>query len=429
MKSVVVEASTVAKAIETAWLKAEKPEEFFTKVLQEHTSGFLGFGAQKAKIVFFFKNSQKSDSLFPVVLKQKEYASFFGNSHLKTPQSLNLIDAELNKNVDLGGQHKKKPHNNQNNQQKSKQNNNASAHTKTTENQLGSKPVLHKTPHADKNLQSQGVKQVNIQHPKSAAGIAADKKSATENQLNKPKMQVSLQAPELKKESAVQKTASIDTKSAIVQDVTKVLKKIQTQKIVANVSRATHSTHSKSLVQPDHVSPSKSRTESEVLAKSTANVSRPMHKTMPKQVTAKFESYEDFINSTTGIPAEKTSAAAKSIVVAPKTESFASTNKSMHEVSELAKTTTEVLAGAVSSKEKEVFLKEELVVSAPQVAPVVSQVSGSSTTPRVPLKLKRRPLTTENPGVSGITRSSEKKSSGSLSGITKNDDMHKEEKE
>ena len=49
MKSVVVEASTVAKAIESAWLKAGKPEEYFIRVLQEHTSGFLGFGAVKAK--------------------------------------------------------------------------------------------------------------------------------------------------------------------------------------------------------------------------------------------------------------------------------------------------------------------------------------------------------------------------------------------
>ena len=71
MKSVVVEGSTVAKAIESAWLKAEKPEEFFVRVLQEHSSGFLGFGGQKAKVVLFFKNNHKSDSLFPTVLKQK----------------------------------------------------------------------------------------------------------------------------------------------------------------------------------------------------------------------------------------------------------------------------------------------------------------------------------------------------------------------
>ena len=384
MKSVVVEASTVAKAIESAWLKADKPEEFFIRVLQEHTAGFFGFGAQKAKIVLFFKNSQKSDSLFPIVLKQKEYTNFFGNSHLKAPQSLNVVDNDLNKSVVLGSQHKKKPHNNQNNQQKPKQNNNASTHTKTTENQVGSKPVLHKVPHADKNLQSQGVKQINIQHPKAAL----DKKALTENQVNQPKMQVSLQAPELKKESAVQKNVAqrIEQKEDVVKDVTKVLKKIQTQKIVANVSRSAHSNHGKSLVQPD-----------EALAKTTANVSRPVHKTMPKQVTAKFESYEDFINSTTGIPAEKTVTAPQA--VAPK-----------------------IIVETIS--------REELVVSVPQVTPVVSQVQVSAaTTPRVPLKLKRRPLVTENPGISGITRSSEKKNSDSLSGITKNNDTDKEEKE
>src|SRR3990167_7298225 len=102
MKSVVVEASTVAKAIELAWQKAGKPEEFFIRILQEHTSGFLGFGAQKAKIVFFFKNVQKSDSLFPVVLKQKEYATLFSNDKLKAPSQLNVVDSELNKNVSLG---------------------------------------------------------------------------------------------------------------------------------------------------------------------------------------------------------------------------------------------------------------------------------------------------------------------------------------
>jgi len=55
MKSVVVEASTVAKAIEIAWLKAEKPEEFFIRILQEHQVGFLGFGAQKQKSFYFLK--------------------------------------------------------------------------------------------------------------------------------------------------------------------------------------------------------------------------------------------------------------------------------------------------------------------------------------------------------------------------------------
>lgn len=110
MKSVVVEASTVAKAIELAWQKAEKPEEFFIRILQEHSSGFLGFGAQKAKIVFFFKNAQKSDSLFPVILKQKEYANLFDNDKLKVPSQNNVIDNELNKNISLGQKKKQHPH-------------------------------------------------------------------------------------------------------------------------------------------------------------------------------------------------------------------------------------------------------------------------------------------------------------------------------
>lgn len=123
MKSVVVEASTVAKAIELAWQKAEKPEEFFIRILQEHSSGFLGFGAQKAKIVFFFKNSQKSDSLFPVVLKQKEYANLFDNDKLKAPSQLNVVDNDLNKNISLGQKKKQHPA-----QQQAKQKQNQPSH-------------------------------------------------------------------------------------------------------------------------------------------------------------------------------------------------------------------------------------------------------------------------------------------------------------
>lgn len=110
MKSVVVEGSTLAKAIEAAWVKAEKPEEFFVRVLQEHSSGFLGFGAQKAKIVLFFKNSTKSESALPTLLSQKEYASFFNNKQLKNPEQINIIDTQLNKN---SVQQPKQPHHKQ----------------------------------------------------------------------------------------------------------------------------------------------------------------------------------------------------------------------------------------------------------------------------------------------------------------------------
>ncbi len=178
MKSVVVEASTVAKAIEIAWLKAEKPEEFFIRILQEHVSGFLGFGSQKAKIVLFFKNTHKSDSLFPIVLKQKEYASFFGNKNLKHPTELNVVDHELNKNIALGSHPKKKQHNNQQtNQQKAKQNNQSSdmslrqSHNPIVNNKtLSVKPVQSSQNVVAGNkpqaqvVQGQSVKQIKIQN-------------------------------------------------------------------------------------------------------------------------------------------------------------------------------------------------------------------------------------------------------------------------
>ena len=78
----------------------------------------------------------------------------------------------------------------------------------------------------------------------------------------------------------------------------------------------------------------------------------------------------------------------------------------------------------------ELVVKEELVLTAPQVTSIAPQVKVSvATTPRVPLKLKRRPLATDNPGVSGITRSSDKKSSDSLSDIAKSDDLKTDDKE
>jgi hypothetical protein len=365
MKSVVVEASTLAKAIETAWLKAEKPEEFFIRVLQEHTSGFLGFGATKAKIVFFFKNTHKSDSLFPVVLKQKEYSSFFGNFNLKVPTELNVIDNELNKNVSLGGQHKKKPHNNQNNQQKPKQNNQqsdvrprpnvSSSHGKPVAHPLANKAVqernAHKAIDVNRVHQGQAVKQIKIQHNEPQQ-LSQDKILANTAAVNKllqptPKMQVSLQAPAVKK--VVEHKASAQ-KEDTVKDIAKVLKKVQTQKIVANVSR-------------------------------------PIHKTINKSVTPKFENYADFINSTTGIPVEKESITPQITMAAPKVEVITPLHKAPEEVVIIA--------------------KEEVVVSVQATPPVVMQSSASTTTAaRVPLKMKRRPLTTENPGVSGITRSS-----------------------
>lgn len=193
MKSVFVEASTVSKAIELAWKKAEKPEEFFVRILQEHSNGFLGFGAQKAKIALFFKNIPKADSLFPVVLKQKEYSSFFENEKIKNPTQLNVVDTDLNKNISLGFE-KKKQHN-----PKHKNKNN---HQETVKKEI-------KATHVQAAPSKQQVLKKQIARP-------------TQNSvLNRPKvapMNVS--------------TSSELHKATVKKEVTQVLKAVQAQKAV-----------------------------------------------------------------------------------------------------------------------------------------------------------------------------------------------------
>jgi len=58
MRSVVEEASSVAKAIEKAWQSAGKPEEFSVKVFQQATRNFLGFTSKLAKVGIFFTAPQ-----------------------------------------------------------------------------------------------------------------------------------------------------------------------------------------------------------------------------------------------------------------------------------------------------------------------------------------------------------------------------------
>lgn len=54
MKSVMQEASSIAKAVEQAWLSAGKPLEFSIKVLEEPQKNFLGFSIRSAKVALFF---------------------------------------------------------------------------------------------------------------------------------------------------------------------------------------------------------------------------------------------------------------------------------------------------------------------------------------------------------------------------------------
>lgn len=54
MKSIIQEASSIQKAIEQAWIKADKPREFSVRILEEPVKNFLGFTKKMAKIALFF---------------------------------------------------------------------------------------------------------------------------------------------------------------------------------------------------------------------------------------------------------------------------------------------------------------------------------------------------------------------------------------
>ncbi|HSW75945.1 MAG TPA: Jag N-terminal domain-containing protein [Candidatus Saccharimonadales bacterium] len=82
MKSVLAQGTTVVKAIEEALKKADMPQEFFVKILEEAQPGFLGFGSKKAKIALFFRKempNQKGDG----ILSQSSYEHLFNNQALQ----------------------------------------------------------------------------------------------------------------------------------------------------------------------------------------------------------------------------------------------------------------------------------------------------------------------------------------------------------
>ena len=79
MKSVIAQGATVAKAVEEALKKANMPQEFFIKLLEEAQSGFLGFGAKKAKIALFFKQYSYDQKKHDNLLSQESYENLFDN--------------------------------------------------------------------------------------------------------------------------------------------------------------------------------------------------------------------------------------------------------------------------------------------------------------------------------------------------------------
>ena len=55
MKSIMEEASSISKAVEQAWNRAGKPQEFKIKIFEEPVRNMLGFTTKPAKIAFFYE--------------------------------------------------------------------------------------------------------------------------------------------------------------------------------------------------------------------------------------------------------------------------------------------------------------------------------------------------------------------------------------
>jgi len=58
MKSIIQEASSIAKAIQKSWEKAGKPTEFSIKILEEEEKNFIGLTKKPAKIAIFFTDKK-----------------------------------------------------------------------------------------------------------------------------------------------------------------------------------------------------------------------------------------------------------------------------------------------------------------------------------------------------------------------------------
>lgn len=62
MKSIMQEASSVSKAIDLAWNRADKPSQFSVKVLEEPEHNMFGLTVKSAKIAIFFEEKRKIES-------------------------------------------------------------------------------------------------------------------------------------------------------------------------------------------------------------------------------------------------------------------------------------------------------------------------------------------------------------------------------
>lgn len=89
MKSLIEEASTIGKAIETAWERAGQPQSFSVKIFENPEYGFFGMTKKYGKIALFFdENSSQSN------VKKKNELSPADNKKAKSQKKVQVQEKD-----------------------------------------------------------------------------------------------------------------------------------------------------------------------------------------------------------------------------------------------------------------------------------------------------------------------------------------------
>lgn len=65
MKSIMEEGSSILKAVEKAWIRAGKPQEFSVKIFEEEQKNFFGMTKRSAKVAIFFDEKKTTPAAEP----------------------------------------------------------------------------------------------------------------------------------------------------------------------------------------------------------------------------------------------------------------------------------------------------------------------------------------------------------------------------
>ena len=88
MKSIMEQASSIIKAIEKAWISADKPKEFSVKIFEHEEKNFFGMTTKPAKIgIFFSDKATASDKTHKARVTTKELRLTEKESHKQPRQA------------------------------------------------------------------------------------------------------------------------------------------------------------------------------------------------------------------------------------------------------------------------------------------------------------------------------------------------------